>query len=56
MPKPQPDKSVTAVVSRSTADQLKRFCRDSGLKQKHVIGLAIRKWLDGQDPQPAKEK
>jgi len=54
--KKAPEKSVTALVPRETAKELKRYCKSAGLVQKNVIGLAIRKWLDGQDPQPAKEK
>lgn len=56
MPKQQPYKSVTAVVSREMAEHLKRFCKSSGLKQKFAIGLAIRDWLGKQDLSQLKEK
>ena len=52
----RPDVPMSTLLAPDTVEHLSRFCRESGLKKKHVIGLAIRKWLDGQDPQPAKEK
>jgi len=49
-PKARPDTPISTLLHPETNERLDRFCQDSGLKKKHVIGLAIKKFLDRQEP------